>query len=407
MLGVLLVAGVVSLPAMSSAQRSGDNPSAEREAVRAKKAEVATQVDALEATDAQVGAALDALQANVSGQEALSAEAARAAEEAEKAFAAATAAVTAKSAEIELLRGEIREFAVQAYVHPPADDAMAALDTADPGEAAEKRALLEIQNISDADLFDQLSAAEEDLEVERQLAETAAARAEEKKAAAANRLGQLKTARDQQAAYAAQVEDRLDRALGEAAGLEALDAELSQQIQAQQAELARKAKAAADAAARARASAPSAPRGGGGGGGGGGSSSVTFNGSLSSVSCPSGGSITVASSLADNLQSLLNAASSAGIQLCGSGWRDPQRQADLRIINGCPDVYSAPASSCDVPTARPGQSMHEQGLAVDFTYGGGTVSNGSAADSWLQSNAGSFGLHNLPSEPWHYSTSGG
>src|SRR3546814_1409569 len=108
--------------------------------------------------------ALADLQANVAGQEALLGEAQRAAAEAREAHAAATAAVEAKQAEIEQLRADIREFAVQAFVHPPADDALAALDSSDPGEAAEKRALLELQNTNDADLLDRLSAAEEDLE---------------------------------------------------------------------------------------------------------------------------------------------------------------------------------------------------------------------------------------------------
>ena len=236
---------------------------------------MASEVDALKATDAQVAAALDALQANVRGQEALLAEAQRAATEAEEAFAQATAAVKAKTAEIGGLRQEIREFAVQAFVHPPADDAMAALDTADPGEAAQKRALLEIQNTSDADLLDRLNAAEEDLEVERQLAQDASERAQEKRAAAANRLSELTSARNQQAAYAKEVDARLDRALGEAASLAELDSKLSAQIRAQQAELARKS-AAASASRR-----PSS-------GGGSGSSRVTFNGSLSVGVVPGG-----------------------------------------------------------------------------------------------------------------------
>ncbi len=156
--------------------------------MRAEQAQVTSQVNALQATDAQVEAALDALEANVAGQEALLAEARRAAAEAERVFAEATAAVQAKTKEIELLRTEIRAFAVEAFVHPPSDDALAALDSDDPGEAAEKRALLEIQNTSDADLLDRLSAAEEDLEVQRTLAEDASQRAREKQAAAGDRL---------------------------------------------------------------------------------------------------------------------------------------------------------------------------------------------------------------------------
>lgn len=391
-LGALLAAALVSLPAISAAQRT-DNPSAEREAVRAKKAELATQVDALRADDAAVSAALDALEANVAGQKALLEEAERAATEAEEAFNQATAAVQAKTAEIEVLRDEIREFAVQAFVHPPSDDAMAALDTADPGEAAEKRALLEVQNTNDADLLDRLTAAEEDLEVQRQLAEAASQRAQEKRAAAAGRLEELTAARDQQAAYAAQVETRLDRALGEAAALAELDVTLSRKIAAQQAELARRAAAAS-------------PRRGGGG-----SSSVTFNGSLSSVSCPSGGSITVASSIASNLQSLLNAASSDGVSMCGGGYRSSAGQIEARRNNcGTSDyaIYDMPPSQCSPPTARPGQSMHEQGLAVDFTCnGGGAISSRSSpCFQWLAGNAGSYGFYNLPSEPWHWSSNG-
>lgn len=380
-LGAFLAAALVVLsPAMSWADMTGTNPSAEREAVRAQEAKVAAQVDALRATDAEVSAALDAIQANVRGQEALLEEANRAADEAEAAFAQATAAMDAKTAEIKVLRDEIRDFAIQAFVHPPADDAMAALDTADPSEAAQKRALLDVQNTNDADLLDRLSAAEEDLEVQRELAEKASERAQEKRASAAGRLGELTTARDEQAAYANEVDARIARALGEAAALEQLDATLSAKIAAEQAELARKAAAAG-----------SSRRSGG--------SSTTFNGSLSTVSCPTGGSITVASSIADETQALLNAAPD-GLRLCGWGWRSSQQQQQLWDDHNCD-------TGCSVPTARPGSSMHEQGLAIDFTSGGRTIqSQSSPAFQWLDGNAGGFGFRNLPSEPWHWSTNG-
>ncbi len=380
-LGAVLAASLVLSPVVSLAERVGSNPSAERAAVRAEMAKQASKVNALKATDAEVSAALDALQANVRGQEALVAEANRAAAEAQSALEQALAAVDAKNREIDVLHKQIRDFAVQAFVHPPSDDAMAALDTADPGEAAQKRALLDIQNTNDADLLDRLSAAQEDLQVQRKLAEEASKRAEEKRAAAAGRLGELTAARNQQASYANQVQARLEQALGEAAALEQHDAQLSAKIAAQQAELARKAAAA------------SSRRSGGGG------SSATFNGSLSTVSCPTGGSITVASSIADNTQSLLNAAPDS-LNLCGWGWRSSQRQQELWDEHGCD-------SGCSVPTARPGSSMHEQGLAIDFTSGGQTIqSRSSAAFQWLDANAGGYGFHNLPSEPWHWSTNG-
>ncbi len=407
MLSVVLAVALVSGPLVSSAERSGGDPSSERERVRAQKAQVASQVNALQATDAQVSAALDALEANVAGQAALLAEAKRAAAEAEQAFADATAAVEAKTQEIALLRTEIREFAVDAFVHPPSDDALAALDSDDPGEAAEKRALLEVQNSSDADLLDRLSAAEEDLEVQRQLAEDASRRAQEKQAEAGDRLAELSQARDMQAAYADQVEARLEHTLSEAAALQDLDESLSAQIRADQAR-------AAELARRAAASVPRPPSGGSGGGGGGGTSGGgggSLNPSLGSASCPGGGSITVASSIAGSLQSMLNAASSSGIRLCGGGYRSSDGQIQTRM-NNCGTsyyaIYEMPASQCSPPTARPGQSMHERGLAVDFTCNGGGVigSHSSPCFQWLAGNASSYGFYNLPSEPWHWSSNG-
>ncbi len=124
--------------------------------------------------------------------------------------------------------------------------------------------------------------------------------------------------------------------------------------------------------------------------------------------------ITVDASIASNLEQLLTAAEAEGFVLGGSGYRSPEITARLRIANGCPDVYDSPASSCRIPTARPGTSEHESGLAVDFTWRGQTICyprsasrcSGNAAFDWLRANAGRFGLYNLPSEAWHWSTTG-
>lgn len=90
----------------------------------------------------------------------------------------------------------------------------------------------------------------------------------------------------------------------------------------------------------------------------------------------------------------------------GSGWRDTERQVELRQINGCPDVYNSPAESCVTPTARPGTSMHERGLAIDVACDGDTIGSSSPCFSWLKTNAERFGFYNLPSEPWHWSVNG-
>jgi LAS superfamily LD-carboxypeptidase LdcB len=50
--------------------------------------------------------------------------------------------------------------------------------------------------------------------------------------------------------------------------------------------------------------------------------------------------------------------------------------------------------------------MHERGLAIDFTQNGQTISRGSSGFAWLSAHAASYGLYNLPSEPWHWSVNG-
>jgi len=120
--------------------------------------------------------------------------------------------------------------------------------------------------------------------------------------------------------------------------------------------------------------------------------------------------ITVASSIAGQLASLLSASDSAGLALSGGGFRSSQQQIQTRMSNcgtSSYAIYEMPASSCSPPTAKPGASMHEKGLAIDFTNRGSLISSRSnPAFGWLSSNASRFGLYNLPSEPWHWSTNG-
>jgi hypothetical protein len=119
--------------------------------------------------------------------------------------------------------------------------------------------------------------------------------------------------------------------------------------------------------------------------------------------------ITVHSEIADQLNSLVRAARSDGLSLGGGGYRDPARQIQLRRAH-CGSssyaVYEMPSSQCSPPTARPGSSNHERGLAIDFTCNGGSMGRSSACFRWLSSHAAEYGLYNLPSEPWHWSVDG-
>lgn len=80
-----------------------------------------------------------------------------------------------------------------------------------------------------------------------------------------------------------------------------------------------------------------------------------------------------------------------------SGFRTRAQQIQARKDNGCPDIYDAPSSACKVPTARPGESQHEKGLAVDF---GGDL-------ALVAQLAPQYGLRaTVKGEPWHYEPTG-
>jgi len=117
--------------------------------------------------------------------------------------------------------------------------------------------------------------------------------------------------------------------------------------------------------------------------------------------------VTVNKIVAFPFQRMVDDAQAAGISISGGGFRTRERQIELRKINGCPDIWTAPASSCRVPTAIPGRSLHEIGLAIDISSGGRTINAKTPAFAWLVANAGRYGFVNLPSEAWHWSITGG
>lgn len=113
------------------------------------------------------------------------------------------------------------------------------------------------------------------------------------------------------------------------------------------------------------------------------------------------GGMTVNASAAQAFLDMKNAAAADGIKLSGGGYRSNAEQISLRGQHGCggANLYNRNCEGVP-PTAVPGRSMHEVGLAVDFNMTGGVF-------QWLKANAGRFGIFNLPSEAWHWSTTGG
>ena len=392
---VLAVAALT--PSVSAAQEP--DPAAteqERDEVRARQAEAVIEIDALEAQDAEVRAALAEIERNVARQqsELQQAESVQAQDEAE--LAQATQAVADARRRIDELNEQADRLVVDSFVNPPSDYALEPLRAGSMTDAAVIQAVLEMQGKRDAQVLDRLAQAHDALRAEQANKKDAAAEATRAREAAAQELDDVEAALGQQQAFAADLEERLNAKLAEAESLRTLDAALSDRLAQEQAALAAQLAAVQAAQAPAEDVAPSqiAPAPGG----------------LATVTCPVGGSITVAGSISGNVQALLNDAAADGAMLCGGGYRNPEEQIQLRMAHcGTSNyaIYEMPASQCSPPTAIPGTSMHEQGLAIDFTCnGGGTVSTGDECWGWLQGNAVGYGLYNLPSEPWHWSTNG-
>jgi D-alanyl-D-alanine carboxypeptidase len=390
---VLTVAALT--PSISAAQQPDPGATEqERDEVRARQAEVGIEVDALEAQDAEVRAALAEIERNVARQRSELQAAERTQAQGEADLAAATQAVADAQRRIDELNVQADRLVVDSFVNPPSDYALEPLRVGSMTDAAVVQAVLEMQGKRDADLLERLDQAQESLETEQAKKEDAAAEANQSREAAAQELDDVEVALGQQQAFAADLEQRLNARLAEAESLRTLDAALSDRLAQEQAELAAQLAAAAPPPAQDVAPSQITPAPGG----------------LATVTCPGGGSITVAGSISGNVQALLDDAAADGVMLCGGGYRDPQEQIELRMAHCGTSyyaIYQMPASQCSPPTAIPGTSMHEQGLAIDFTCnGGGTVSSGDECWDWLQANAVGYGLYNLPSEPWHWSTNG-
>jgi len=404
--GALGLSTLLALPLASNPSVSADTAAEQRE-VKRQRAALAGQIDALEASDAEVSAALAALDANVRSTRAQMADAQAAADAADARAQQAEDAARATEAEIERLRSEVVSAAVDAYVRPEGDDVLDVFTESSANDANTRQALLDVANGNRLDAVESFRSAQRQLEDQRDAAEAAREEAESRREGLATKVSGYESAQAEQQRVADQVSSRLDSKLAESQSLAALDAQLAKKIADEQAAI-----AAQLAAARAAAAAASASRsgsggssGGGGGDGGGPVTVITRPDGLTTVR-----GITVAGAIAGNLASLLEAASAAGINLGGSGWRDSAGQVELRKQHcGTSNyaIYQMPPDACRPPTAIPGRSKHEKGLAVDFSVNGSAIqSRSDPAFQWLAANAGRYGFANLPSEPWHWSNDG-
>jgi murein DD-endopeptidase MepM/ murein hydrolase activator NlpD len=164
--------------------------------------------------------------------------------EAEQAMAGAVAAladadtaVSESEFRIEELIVRSDEVVVDAFVSPPAQDALEVLATTDAGEAAVKHGVLDLQANANADVLAQLAAARNKLEEQRASQEQAREQAEAARADAEAALADLDGAMSQQGQFVMALTQGLDAESAEAARLAASDPALAAQLAARTAEL--------------------------------------------------------------------------------------------------------------------------------------------------------------------------
>jgi hypothetical protein len=365
LLAALVAVAVLIVPNVADAGRRDDE---RRELIDRQMALVA-ELDALTASDEELAGALATLEVWVQLQQG---EVAAAQDELARLMVVAAEArrvEAEKQAEVAALEDRMAEMAVAAYVAPPQADQMQTLLSADaPADAASLNVYLDVQNERDTDIVRQLRDARAALGDQRQEAEDAELRAGVARDGAVRHLEELLVARQQNQLFLDEVRARMGAAQYAS---DLIGFELHQMNQEMLEE------------ARAR---------------------------LGSNRLVSVRGIKVHESIAPQLEALLAAAEADGVVLGGGGFRTPEEQIELRRAH-CGDdpvsIWEKPPGECSPPTARPGTSLHEIGLAVDFTYRGQTISShASPAFQWMAANAHRFGFYNLPSEPWHWSVDG-
>jgi LAS superfamily LD-carboxypeptidase LdcB len=345
--------------------------------VQEQRAQAASNLNVLRASESQVQRALDGLDSNVRAQQAAVASASQAVDAATVALDQARRREAEAAAQIVSLHDRAALLALDAYEGRTSSATFEALRSGNLADVARRREYLSLAMGDSTDALDRLRAARQDLLATRRAAQRAKGVAGARRAEVQSRLTALTLAQREQLKFAASVENKILVTTSQADQLAKSDAQLGAQVAAQQAQ---------------------------------GATSIVVNRSSGSVPLTTVRGITVNTSIAAQLDKMLGAAQADGITFTGQGYRSTDEQIALRRAHcGSSDyaVYQMDPSQCSPPTARPGSSMHEQGLAVDFIANGSLVSSRSSPGyQWLAAHAAGYGFYNLPSEPWHWSING-
>lgn len=383
-----------------SAKGAGTDARSSRDKVRRQRAAAAAKLDALRADAADVEQALDDLAANTKGRQADLRTAKVAEEQANKNLLAAQAEVEAVQARIGVLATSAKQAALRAFTSNDDSGLFSALfATARPTTGAHEVLYdLAVGDVTSA--LDELDSARRELEQLRRKAQRAAETATTRRKRVEQRIAELDTAMEQHRALGRRIEQRLEDALAESEALAELDSSLSRQISRRELALAARARAIAVAAGIKDAR-------------------VTKGGKIIVPVIPTSANglvrvngVLIDRSIGDKFAQLVAWAAEDGIRLSGGGFRSANDQIWLRKLH-CGtsdyDIWERPSWQCSPPTARPGFSQHEKGLAIDVRCNGRLISRYSdPCFAWMAEHAPKVGLINDVSgrEAWHWSTTG-
>ncbi len=381
-------------------------------------AEAATEnLDAATAEAEELIDALNKAQAAVDAQQTALNEAERAVADAELVVQEAEIRIAELEEELLSTQEGLLKAVIESYVSFQAPTGTLSVLGADPWENAHEEALAGFATGSGIDDLDDLRRLGEELERWRLQAAGAAAEAETRRREANIVLADLLEAVDREAVLSVEAEERVDRRLVEVQLIRQQDAELAAEIEAAEREIsaalarqraAEEARRRAEEEARRKAEEEARRRA---------EEEGRAPEPVATVG-PDGVNFTlvwvrgyeVNSQIADDVDGLVGALEAEGFDMGGWGYRTHEEQIKLRRGNcGTSEwaIWQQPSSTCRPPTARPGRSNHEKGLAIDFTESGRLVtSRSSAVFQALQRLAPQFNLKNLPSEPWHWSVDG-
>ena len=394
---------------------------AQREELDRAAEEAAAGLDAATADADDLIDALNRAQAAVDAQQA-------ALDEADRAVADALAGVTEAEARIAELEAELvttqeglKEAVIESFVSFQAPTGTFSLLGNDPWQSAHEEALAGFATGNRLDDINELRRLGEELERWRLLAAEAADGAESHRQQAILILSDLRAAAEREAELSVAAEERVERRLYEVQTLRHIDAQYAAEIEAAEREIAAalaRQRAAEEARRRAeeaeearRRAAEDASRQTGG------DAAEPDERQPESVDRSDADldlvwvrGFEVNTQIAAGTEGLVAAMEAEGFNLAGWGYRSNQEQIQLRRSHcGTSEwaVWSMPSSQCRPPTARPGRSNHEKGLAIDFTNNGRLItSRKSAVFQALTRIAPEHGFQNLPSEPWHWSIDG-